>query len=145
MLRMVRHLRLHRMSAPILAQKLNDGEKIAVIDLRRFEGEDDNLQGILGAVRMEPSRLRNSASVHVPNDVALVLYCSSRNEFISARVAVALRRRGIDQVWVLDGGLASWRDHGFPLTTHLSTREEVAHRLGIELPAEQNSLKKEAG
>ena len=144
-LRMVRHLRLHRMSAPMLAQKLNNGERVAVIDLRRFEGEDDNLKGIPGAVRMEPSRLRNSPSVRIPSDVALVLYCSSRNEFISARVAVALRRRGVDQVWVLDGGLASWQDHGLPLTTNLSTPEEVAHRLGIELPPEQESTKRKAG
>jgi rhodanese-related sulfurtransferase len=66
--------------------------------------------------------------------VDIVLYCSSRNEFVSARVAEALQKRGIKNVWVLEGGLDAWVLHGRPVTMKLSVGEEVAARLGIVLP-----------
>jgi rhodanese-related sulfurtransferase len=49
---------------------------------------------------MDPARLR----VIVPKNLGLVLYCSSSGGMTSARVAVALRKKGISNVWVLDGG-----------------------------------------
>ena len=27
---------------------------------------------------------------------------------------MALKRIGVDKVWVLEGGLKAWREHGFP-------------------------------
>ena len=35
---------------------------------------------------------------------------------LSARVAVALKRIGVDKVWVLEGGLKAWREHGLPVS-----------------------------
>jgi rhodanese-related sulfurtransferase len=84
---------------------------------------------------MEPERLRTDETVYIPPDIEIVLYCSSKREFVSARVASALMRRGISNVWVLEGGLALWREQGFPLTLLLSTREQAAARLGIQLRA----------
>jgi hypothetical protein len=54
-------------------------------------------------------------------------------ELISARVAVALRKRGISNVWVLEGGLTAWKREGLPVTLQLSTSEEAAERFGIEI------------
>jgi rhodanese-related sulfurtransferase len=78
----------------------------------------------------------NSGKVKIPDDVDIVLYCSSRNDFVSARVAEALAKRGIHNAWVLEGGLEAWELDGRPVTTELKTPEEVASRLGIELPPE---------
>ena len=70
----------------------------------------------------------------VPEDVDIVVYCSSKNEITSARVADALRKRGFEDVWVLEGGLDAWVLEGRPVTTALSTPEEVAARMGIVIP-----------
>jgi 3-mercaptopyruvate sulfurtransferase SseA len=61
------------------------------------------------------------------------LYCSSSGELTSARVAVALQKMGISNVWVLEGGLAAWKKEGFPVTVHLSTSSEVTERFGIKI------------
>ena len=52
-------------------------------------------------------------------DVEVVLYSSSPRSFTSARVALALLRRGIANVFVLDGGLNAWKAEGYPVTTAL--------------------------
>ena len=66
--------------------------------------------------------------------MSVILYSSSKNEFASARVAEALRKRGVFDVWVLEGGLEAWVQEGRPVTTHFQKPEEVAARLGIVLP-----------
>jgi membrane protein DedA with SNARE-associated domain/rhodanese-related sulfurtransferase len=131
--RMMARLRLRRMSPALLNCKLQDGEKVAVIDLLSFEDVEEDQVGIPGSVRMDPNRLRTAPIIAVPEDVELVLYCSSQREIVSARVAIALRRRGITKVWVLEGGLAAWIRLGLPVTQSLSTSEEVASRLGIQI------------
>ena len=133
LIRMMRYLRLHRMTPETLYRKLMAGEKIAVFDLLAFEEEDDHTPGIQGAARIDPGRLRLTPKITVPDDVSIVLYCLSRDQFVSARVAVALRRRGVKKVRILDGGLRAWQDQKLPVTTELSTARQVAARLGIYL------------
>ena len=134
--RMMRQLRIRTITPVLLQQKLASGEKIALLDLLLFEGEEQEGRtgGIPGAVRIDPARLRSStAKVRVPRDVKIVLYCSSLNEITSARVAVSLRHKGISKVWVLEGGLKAWRELNFPVTTELGSPEEIASRFGIEV------------
>ena len=82
---------------------------------------------------MDPVHLRRRLRVVVPENLGLVLYCSSSGELTSVRVAVALRKRGISNVWVLEGGLTAWKREGLPVTLQLSTSEEAAERFGIEI------------
>jgi rhodanese-related sulfurtransferase len=82
---------------------------------------------------MDPAHLRSRLRVVVPEDLGLVLYCSSSSELTSVRVAVALRKRGISNVWVLEGGLTAWKREGLPVTLQSSTSEEAAERFGIEI------------
>ena len=131
---MIVHLRLRRITPAMLASKIRDNPRVAVFDLLNFEAQEEDSEGIPGAVRIDPARLRRRPYAVVPGDIDIVLYCSSRNELTSARVAAALQKRGIDRVWVLEGGLDAWRHENRPLTTLLSTVEEVAERLGIKLP-----------
>jgi rhodanese-related sulfurtransferase len=132
-LNMLRHLRLRRITPALLHIKITSAEQVAIVDLLSFEEGDEGLAGIPGAVRMDPARLRSRIRVVVPENVGIVLYCSSSGELTSARVAVALQKMGISNIWVLEGGLAAWKKDGFPVTVHLSTSSEVTERFGIKV------------
>lgn len=131
---MLHHLRLRRITPLALQEKLTSGEQVAIIDLLSFEEEREDRVGIPGAFRIDPARLRSrSHVVVVPGNLGIVLYCSSVGELASARVAIALQRKGISNVWVLDGGLTAWEKEGLPVTLHLNTSSEAAERLGIKI------------
>jgi len=132
----MRELRLRTISPTLLEHELEAGKKVAVLDLLDVEGQEDaqTIPGISGAARISPIPLRNSAKIRVPPYVQMVLCCSSPNQITSARTALALRRKGISNVWVLEGGLKAWRELGLPVTTKLSSPAEVAARFGVELP-----------
>ena len=136
LIRIMRQLRLRVVSPAVLYQNLQTGKKVVVLDLLDVEGQENAkaIPGIPGAARISPTPLRSSAKVRIPPDVQVVLYCSSPNQLTSARTALALRRKGISNVWVLQGGLKAWRELGLPVTTDLSSPAEVAARFGIELP-----------
>jgi len=144
--RAIRQLRLRVVSPMVLYQDLQIGKKVVLLDLLDVEGQENAkaIPGIPGAARIPPTPLRSSAKVRVPTDVQIVLYCSSPNQIASARTALALRRKGISNVWVLQGGLKSWRELGLPETTNLRSPAEVAAAFGIDLP-KIKSLSDDAG
>ena len=137
LVRMIRRLRLRRISPPMLDRKLKSNRKVAVLDLLEFEEETDgeSPEAIPGAFRVDPTHLRKSPHITVPDDVEIILYSSSGGDTLSARVAVALNRIGIDKVWVLEGGLKAWREYGFPVSQSLEAPEVIAERLGVRLPS----------
>jgi rhodanese-related sulfurtransferase len=111
-----------------------------------FEEETDNGSrlAIPGAFRVDPSQLRKAPHITLPDDVKLILYCSSGSDTVSARAAVGLKRIGVDKVWVLEGGLKAWRERGYPVSQSLEAPDVVAQRLGIKLP-EPSTRSNEAG
>src|ERR1700761_611273 len=133
LIRMLRFLRMRMISPSLLKSKLDEGMPIAIIDLLNYEEMNDPVAGIPGAVRIDLERLTSRSHVTVPEDTEIVLYCSSPNAFRSARVAIALRRKGISSVWVLDGGLHGWTAAGLPTTHNLCSEREVADRFGIRI------------
>ena len=135
LLRAMRQLRLRVVSPALLHEKLQAGHKVAVLDLLDLEGHEDTaaIPGIPGAARISPVPLRSSAKVRFPPDVQMVLCCSSPNQITSARTALSLRRKGISNVWVLEGGLKAWRELDLPVTTRLSSPVEIAARFGFDL------------
>jgi membrane protein DedA with SNARE-associated domain/rhodanese-related sulfurtransferase len=137
LVRMIRRLRLRRISPAMLDRKLKSNKKVAVLDLLDFEEETEgeSPEAIPGAFRVDPARLRKSPHISIPDDVEIILYSSSGGDLLSARVAVALKRIGVDKVWVLEGGLKAWRQHGFPVSRSLEAPEVVAERLGVSLPS----------
>ncbi|MGC2111385.1 MAG: VTT domain-containing protein [Candidatus Korobacteraceae bacterium] len=136
LVRMIRRLRLRRISPALLARKLKSNTKVAVLDLLDFEADTDNesSEAIPGALRVDPSVLRNSPHIAVPDGVDIVLYSSAGGDTVSARAAVSLKRIGVDNVWVLQGGLKAWREQGFPVSQGPEIPEVVAKRVGVELP-----------
>ena len=136
LLRMVRRLRMRRISPAMLARKLKSKSKVAVLDLLDFEDEtgSESPEAIPGAFRVDPSRLRTSPRISIPDDVEIILYSSSGGDIVSARAAMALRRIGVEKVWVLEGGLKAWRKHGFPVSPSPEIPEVAAERVGVKLP-----------
>jgi len=130
---MIRLLRPLQIDPELLKSRLDSGEKFGVIDLLRFEEDPQGVAAIPGAVRLDPLEIRRKKRIVIPSDVNLVLYCRSRNSFVSARVAVAMRRHGIHNIHILTGGLEAWKRLGFPLTEHFADMEAEAARLGMEV------------
>jgi membrane protein DedA with SNARE-associated domain/rhodanese-related sulfurtransferase len=118
-LRFVHEFRLARITPEQLWDKLRAGDEILILDVRRTRGSVQELQGIPGAVRIDPHHIERDIGamglVETPNR-HIVIYCTCPSEFTSARVALALRRRGLQHVWPLAGGLRAWRGRGFPVT-----------------------------
>ena len=107
-----------------------------MLDLYDFEEEPGNkASAIPGAFRVDRSLMRRFPHITVPDDMQIIVYSSSGRDIISARAAVALKRIGVDKVWVLEGGLNAWREQGFPVSPSPEVREVVAARLGVKLPA----------
>jgi rhodanese-related sulfurtransferase len=78
---------------------------------------------IPGAVRINPRALEQYRNVKILPSREVVLYCACPGEFTSARVALALRDKGIEHVRPLAGGLKAWRDRGFPVTSDVRIPE----------------------
>jgi membrane protein DedA with SNARE-associated domain/rhodanese-related sulfurtransferase len=135
LVRMIRQLRLRRISPALLARKLRSNNRVAVLDLVNFEEESDagSIETIPGAFIVDPSLLRRSPRLTVPDGVDVVLCSSSGGDTVSARAAVGLKRIGIEKVWVLEGGLKAWRERGLPVSRCPEAREVVAERVGIKL------------
>jgi membrane protein DedA with SNARE-associated domain/rhodanese-related sulfurtransferase len=133
LVRMVRLLRPLQITPELLKSQLEAGEKLGVIDLLRFEEDPEGVAAIPGAVRLDPLELRRKKRILMPEDVSLVLYCRSKNSFVSARVAVAMRKHGVQNIHVLAGGLEGWKALGFGLSDNFANPEEELERLGIEV------------
>ena len=131
--KMIRELRSHLITPAELKDLMDTGKKIAVIDLRRFEDDPEDSVSIPGAWRGDPIRMRRGMRVLVPEDVTIVVYCRSTNDFVSARVATALRKRGVSRVHVLKGGLSAWEASGLHLSPTLRDPVTEMKRLGIEV------------
>lgn len=129
---MIRELRLRRVSPLLLHQKLKANGRIAVVDLLNFE-ERGSPDGIPGALRIDPKRLRSRTRVIMPADLEVVIYCSSGREFTSARVAVSLRKKGLPKVSILEGGLSAWIREGFHVSPLQTSTREAVERLGIRI------------
>jgi membrane protein DedA with SNARE-associated domain/rhodanese-related sulfurtransferase len=134
LVRMILQLRQRRITPPMLTRILKSDNKVAVLDLLKFEEHDDN-EAIPGAFVVNPSLLRKSPPLAVPDDLKIILYSASGNHVVSARAAVALKRIGVGRVWWLEGGLKAWRAQGFPVSQSPEAPEVVAERLGVKLPA----------
>ena len=132
-LRMIRLLRPLYITPEELKERLDAGDRIGVLDLLRFEDDPEDSTAIPGAVRADPKSMRRKTRFAVPQGVDLVLYCGSKNSFVSARVAAAMRKKGIRRIRVLEGGLAAWKAHGFPLGSVFAEPYAEMKRLGIEM------------
>lgn len=128
-LRFVRQFNLARITPEQLREKLSTGEDVLLIDLLGHRHSAAERVAIPGALCISPRALEENKDVEISPTREVVLYCSCPSEFTSARVALALRQRGIENVRPLAGGLKAWRERGYPVTSEVTVLANAAvHR-----------------
>ncbi len=112
--RFLRRIRMARITPEELKAKLDGGEAPMIVDIRDrldFEAEPAVIPGALHLTTEELEQRHRE----IPREREIVLYCTCPSEATSARVALLLRRRGIEHVRPLAGGYHAWRKHGYPM------------------------------
>jgi membrane protein DedA with SNARE-associated domain/rhodanese-related sulfurtransferase len=112
--RLIRLLRTRRLTPDQLRARLDANEQIWIIDLRAAIEYAVTRQTLPGAIRMDPEELEDRHE-EIPRDCDVVLYCTCPDEATSARAALALKSRGIERVFPLEGGLEAWVSRGYPV------------------------------
>jgi len=124
-----------RITPEELRDKLSAGGRILVLDLQGGLSQGQGLPAIPGAVRIDSRKLsqymKQYRGVDLATDREVILYCASPGETTSARVALALRQRGFEHVRPLAGGLQSWCEHGFPVTTEVRVLAAPEHAVFV--------------
>ena len=112
--RILRSLRSRRLTPEALRRRLEAGDLVQIVDLRTAIAYEVTRQTLPGAIRLDPEQLE-ARHIDIPRDRDIVLYCTCPNETTSARVALALKQRGIERVFPLEGGLEAWMSCGYPV------------------------------
>jgi len=118
--RLLRELRMARITVAELRQKLDAGENPVILDLRSRDELVLDPAIIHGAIHLERDEV--AARQHeFPRDRDIVVYCSCPNEITSARVALLLQRQGFTRVRPLLGGIDAWRENNLPMGAWTAT------------------------
>jgi membrane protein DedA with SNARE-associated domain/rhodanese-related sulfurtransferase len=111
--RLLRELRMARITVDELRQKLEAGENVMILDLRSHAALEEDPSLIRGALHMSLEEV-DVRVLEIPRDRDIILYCSCPNEVSSARVALLLQRKGFSRVRPLLGGFDAWRERNYP-------------------------------
>jgi membrane protein DedA with SNARE-associated domain/rhodanese-related sulfurtransferase len=129
--RFLYEFRLAQISAEELNDKLKMGEQILLLDLQGRDRLPGEALAIPGSIRMDPRRLegyiKQYRGVDLRADREVILYGASSKDSTSARVALALRRRGFEKVRPLTGGLPAWLNRGYPVTCNPPMLSDTEH------------------
>ncbi|MEO5719592.1 MAG: VTT domain-containing protein [Chthoniobacterales bacterium] len=118
--RLLRRLRVARITVDDLRRKQENGEPLMVVDLRSELDLKNDPFVIAGALRLPLHDLERRHS-EIPRDRDIVLYCSCPNEVTSARTAWLLQKRGIERVRPLAGGIEAWRERQYPVEPYVAS------------------------
>jgi membrane protein DedA with SNARE-associated domain/rhodanese-related sulfurtransferase len=111
--RLLRELRMARITVDELRQKLESGESLVILDLRSRAALEEDPSLIRGAFHLSMEEVEGHLE-KVPRDRDIILYCSCPNEVSAARVALQLQRKGFSRVRPLLGGFDAWRERNYP-------------------------------
>ena len=112
--RILNFLRARRLTPQELRARLESPDPPRIVDLRSSIAFDVTREALPGAIRLDPEELEARHS-DIPRNRDIVLYCTCPNETTSARVALALKKRGIERVFPLEGGFEAWVASGYPV------------------------------
>jgi membrane protein DedA with SNARE-associated domain len=120
--RLLRELRMARITVDELHRKIEAGEDLMILDLRSAAAVEEDPLLIRGALHLRMDqvdhRLREEA-----RDRDIILYCSCPNEASAARVALLLQRKGFSRVRPLLGGIDAWRERNYPTESRVLTQQ----------------------
>lgn len=123
--RLLRELRIARISAGELKRLMDDGQEVLVVDLRGALDHEADPFTIPGALRMTAEELEHRHH-EIPRHRDVILFCACPNEATAAKMALLLRQKGITKVRPLAGGIDAWRAGEFPLEARHSVMEPAA-------------------
>ncbi len=105
--------RVKETTADAVKQKLDDGEKFLLVDVREeSEFAKDHLPG---AIHLGKGVIERDVEARVPDvKTPMVLYCGGG--FRSAMAADNLQKMGYTNVLSMDGGVREWREKNYPMT-----------------------------
>jgi len=126
--KLLRELRIARITPAELKQRMDDGHPSVVVDLRDSLDHVADPYTIPGARRISPEELEQRHH-EIPRDRDVILFCACPNEATAAKTALMLKRKGIRRVRPLLGGIDAWRELAYPL-------EMVVPKEGVVLTAE---------
>jgi membrane protein DedA with SNARE-associated domain len=115
--RLLRELRMARITVDELHKKLEAGENLMILDLRSQSALEEEPSLIRGAVHMNMDDVAGRLEA-IAHDRDIILYCSCPNEVSAARVALQLQRKGFSHVRPLLGGIDAWRERNYPTEAH---------------------------
>src|SRR5437016_2453724 len=116
--RLLKELRMARITVDELHQKLETGENPIILDLRSHAELERDPSLIRGARHMTMEEVKARQN-EIPRDRDIILYCSCPNEVSSAKAALLLHRNGILRVRPLLGGIDAWRERNYPTEPRL--------------------------
>ena len=122
-IRLLRELRVARITVDELKQLMDAGNEVMIVDLRGPVDRAADPYTIPGALQMAVEELEHRHH-EIPRDRDVILFCACPNEVTSAQMAVLLKRRGVKRVRPLVGGVDSWRASNYPLA-QLPAKVEV--------------------
>jgi membrane protein DedA with SNARE-associated domain/rhodanese-related sulfurtransferase len=125
--RLLRELRMARITVDELRQKLDRGETPLIFDLRSSLALEQDPTLIQGAVHLTAEDIESELS-SFPRDRDIIIYCSCPNEVSSARLALRLQRKGFTRVRPLLGGIDAWRQQQYPLELKSAAAAAAAAR-----------------
>lgn len=122
--KLLRELRVARITPAELKQLMDDGHQSVVVDLRDILDHVADPYTIPGALRISPEELERR-HVDIPRDQDVILFCACPNEATAAKMALMLKRKGISRVRPLLGGIDGWRELAYPLEMVVSKEADV--------------------
>jgi len=126
--KLLRDLRVARITPTELKQLMDNGHQSVVVDLRGTLDQVADPYTIPGALHISAEELEQRHH-DIPRDRDVILFCACPNEATAAKMALMLKRKGISRVRPLAGGLDAWRDLAYPL-------EMMASEAGVVATAE---------
>lgn len=112
--RLLRTLRMSRITPDELHQALVDDAPVVVIDVRPHASRLLDDRAVPGALLIDTTGIDHT--VHdIALDRELVLYCNCPNEVSAAKLAKVLMAQGYERVRPLLGGLDAWDAAGYPV------------------------------
>lgn len=112
-----------KIDPPQLADLLQRSERIRLLDV--LPADHFATVHLPHAHNVPLEQLRANAPTIVDRDDPVVVYCADGSCPDSAEAARQLAHLGYDDVYELEGGIAEWRRHGFPLVRDAVSTERA--------------------
>ncbi|HEX3470304.1 MAG TPA: VTT domain-containing protein [Silvibacterium sp.] len=110
----LREISMARLEPQDLKTMLDSELPVYIVDLRHPLDYLPDPRTLPGAILLSPDTLVQ-LSDEIPRDRDVVLFCTCPSEATAAKMALTIRKLGVDRVRPLRGGFDEWKRLGYPL------------------------------